>query len=71
MKTQLPAGLPVLLTEDQAAAFLQVSVPFLRKDRITKRSIPYAVIGARMLRYPVDALQKYVAARMEGGVSHV
>lgn len=58
--SNLPAVLPALLNEEQCAEFLGVSVPFLRKDRLTKKSIPTTTLGSRIVRYPVAALQRLI-----------
>jgi hypothetical protein len=60
---------PACLTLDEhgASRALGVSVHFLRKDRRTKREVPFFRIGDRVL-YSYERLQAMVRARVEGGV---
>jgi excisionase family DNA binding protein len=43
---------PNAWTTEQAAEFLGVSVEFLRRDRVTKRRIPFCKIGRRCVYDP-------------------
>jgi hypothetical protein len=54
------------LDEHAAAHVLGVSVYYLRKDRRTKRLIPFSRIGDRVV-YRLERLQETVAALEEGG----
>lgn len=59
---------PIALTEKQTAAQLNVSVFWLRKDRRTKRTIPFYRIGDRV-RYDLETVRQSLLARTEGGKS--
>lgn len=49
-----PKPLPVLtVNETECAKATSLSLPFLRKDRITDRRIPFIKIGARVM-YDLD-----------------
>lgn len=54
-----------LLTEQEAAAFLNCSVAFLRRCRLFKTGPPYAKLG-RLVRYRLEDLTAYIAANLEG-----
>lgn len=61
------ANVPRLtVSEFDAAEALGVSVYFLRKDRRTKRIIPFSRIGDRVV-YNVDRLRATLCALEEGG----
>jgi O-acetyl-ADP-ribose deacetylase (regulator of RNase III) len=62
-----PTIQPALLTEEQAAVYLGVSAIFLRKDRHGKRTVPFTTIGARIVRYPVSALQRLIESNLVSG----
>ena len=57
---------PVALTEKQTAAQLNISVFWLRKDRRTKRNIPFYRIGD-LVRYDLETVRQSLLARTEGG----
>lgn len=48
------------LTTEQAAKFLNVSVPFLERDRWAGARIPFVKVGARAVRYDLRVLQQYL-----------
>lgn len=58
----------LVIDEHAMAQALSVSVGFLRKDRITKRQIPFYKIG-KSVRYDLETVRKCLAARQEGGAA--
>ena len=58
---------PILIDEIAAAEALGVSVHFLRKDRRTKRIIPFVKLGDAV-RYSPQALVVAMASLSRGGV---
>ena len=64
MTTATPA--PIAVDETIAAPALGVSVGFLRKDRRTKKLIPFFRIGTSV-RYNLDRCREALLAREEGG----
>lgn len=54
------------LTEKELASALSMSVSFLRKDRITRRIIPFYRIGDS-IRYDVDRVKAALLKLEEGG----
>jgi len=54
------------LDDAGAAALLGVSIAFLRKDRITKRCVPFTRVGGRVLYNP-DSRRAMLAANEVGG----
>jgi hypothetical protein len=56
----------LLVDENEAAAMLGVSVSFMRKDRRTKRLIPFVKLGVRVL-YSPERVQRALHALEEGG----
>ena len=61
---------PRLLTEEQAATYLGVSRPFLRKSRIDGNRVNHAdappfIRAGRMIRYSVDDLNAWIVAHRE------
>ena len=65
VQTHTPCS-PVALNEKQAAAQLNISVFWLRKDRRTKRIIPFYRIGD-LVRYDLETVRQSLLARTEGG----
>ena len=55
---------PLLLDEKEAAAALNVSVGLIRKMRSHHQGPPAIKVGARLVRYPFDALQAYIARQL-------
>ena len=55
-----------LLSDDQLAPILNVSVGFLRKDRRTKRRLPFIRLGDRIL-YDLDRVRAALLELEEGG----
>lgn len=49
-----------LLTEKQAAEILQVSTRTLQSWRMTGEGPKHLVMGARLVRYPQDELEKWL-----------
>ncbi len=60
---QLPR---IAVDEKQIAAAIGMSVGFLRKDRQTKRQIPFYRIGG-CIRYDLNRVREALAAVEEGG----
>ena len=64
-----PAGVGRLaLTESELAADLALSLSWLRKDRQTKRRLPYFKIGGAV-RYNRDRVLQALTRMEEGGVT--
>ena len=57
---------PIAVTEIELAKVIGMSVHFLRKDRITKRLIPYYRIGDS-IRYDLDRVRDALMKLEEGG----
>lgn len=57
---------PRLLTDDELAPILRVSPSFLRRDRVTRQSIPFVRIGDRCL-YELETVLAHVKASTVGG----
>jgi excisionase family DNA binding protein len=49
-----------LLTTEQAAEYLGVSVAFLERDRWAGARVPFIKIGARAVRYRLGDLEQYI-----------
>jgi len=49
-----------LLTTEQAAEYLNVSMSFLEKDRWRGANITYVVLGTRTVRYLKSVLEEYL-----------
>jgi len=49
-----------LLTTQQAAEFLGVSVAFLERDRWAGARVPYIKVGSRAVRYQQSDLEQYI-----------
>ena len=58
---------PIAVDETEAAKAIGLSIHFLRRDRRTKRLIPFYRIGDRVL-YNLDRVREALAACEEGGV---
>jgi hypothetical protein len=56
----------VAVTESEIARAYSVSIDFLRKDRRTKRLIPFFRMG-RAIRYDLDRVREALIKREEGG----
>lgn len=63
-----PEIAPLAVDEKAAAQALNVSIGWLRKDRRTKRLIPFYRLGA-CVRYSPDSIRKALADLQEGGVA--
>jgi len=61
--TPLP---PIAVNEESIAAAMGLSVFFLRKDRQTKRRIPFYRIGGA-IRYNPETVRQALALMQEGG----
>ncbi len=57
----------IAVPDSELAKLLNVSVAFLRKDRIRKRTIPFYRVG-NLVRYDVDLVRRTLLARQEGGL---
>lgn len=56
-----------LIVDDKTIAeLIGMSVPWVRKDRRTKRLLPFFRLGDRV-RYDVATVRKALLARVEGG----
>ena len=64
-RTSAPIG-PGLCDEQQTAAFLGLSVSFLREDRRGDRVIPFIRIGAKTVRYNIPDVMHALKAVTEG-----
>jgi excisionase family DNA binding protein len=53
------------LTIKEAASYIGMSVGFLRKN-VRLRSVPYARLGSKALRFDRDALDAWISARSCG-----
>jgi excisionase family DNA binding protein len=51
-----------LLTTEQAAEFLGVSVAFLERDRWAGARVPFIKVGSRAVRYKQSDLEQYIDA---------
>lgn len=61
-----PTDLPVIADDKQIAEIIRMSLPWVRKDRSTKRILPFFRVG-RAVRYDVPTVRKAFLSRMEGG----
>jgi hypothetical protein len=62
----LPNEIPLIVDDKKIAEVIGMSVPWVRKDRATKRIIPFFRLGD-CVRYDVQTVLKAFHARMEGG----
>ena len=53
-----------LLTSQQAAEYLGVSLAFLERDRWAGAKVPFVKVGARAVRYRKADLDQYVESRL-------
>jgi predicted DNA-binding transcriptional regulator AlpA len=58
---------PLIVDDKKIAEILGMSLPWVRKDRITKRTLPFFRLGGKAVRYDVETVRKAFLARMEGG----
>ncbi len=58
-----------LLTTQEAARFLCVSVAFLERDRWAGARIPFVQIGQRAVRYRQTDLDSYIEANIKCSTS--
>lgn len=56
-----------IVDDKQIAVVIGMSTAWVRKDRATKRLIPFFRVGD-CVRYDVDTVRKAFMSRMEGGV---
>ena len=68
MENELKPRFLSAITDLEMAKLIGMSVGFLRKDRITKRLIPYFKIGDS-IRYNPERVMQALAALEEGGPS--
>ena len=66
MQQALPSP-RIAVSETELAAALGISVPFLRKDRRTKRLIPFYKLGDRVL-YNLERVREALDSLEEGGI---
>ena len=64
--TQVTKPSPIAIDETRLAEALGMSVHFLRKDRRTKRLIPFYRLGGS-IRYNLNSVTHALAACEEGG----
>jgi hypothetical protein len=57
---------PFAVDDKKIAVLIGMSLGWVRKDRATKRTIPFFRIGDSV-RYDVDTVRGVMRARMEGG----
>lgn len=58
-----------LMTPEQVAEYLGISVETLNVWRCTKRyNLPYVKAG-RLVRYRVEDVEAFIASRMQGGAA--
>jgi predicted DNA-binding transcriptional regulator AlpA len=55
------------LDDIEVAKLIKMSLPWVRKDRATKRILPFFRIG-RSIRYDAATVLKAVQSRTEGGL---
>lgn len=56
-----------LMTPEQVAEYLGISIETLNVWRCTKRyNLPYVKAG-RLVRYPIEDVETFVASRVHGG----
>lgn len=58
-----------LLTTQQAASFLSVSMAFLERDRWAGARIPFIKVGSRAVRYRQADLDFYIQSHMRQSTS--
>lgn len=58
-----------LLSTKDAARFLGVSATFLERDRCYDAEIPFVRVGARAVRYEIDALEAFVRSHIRKSTS--
>lgn len=66
MLNQAPETTRIALTDKEVAVALGMSLAWVRKDRLTKRVLPFYRIGD-CVRYDVDVVRKTLMRSMEGG----
>lgn len=60
-----------LLTTQQAAEYLGVSVAFLERDRWAGARVPFIKVGSRAVRYQLNDLEQYVQSCRRRSTSEV
>lgn len=60
-----------LLTTEEAANFLGVSMAFLERDRWAGARVPFIKVGSRAVRYRREDLEAYVQSRVRKSTSQV
>jgi hypothetical protein len=58
----------LIVDEKTIAEIIGMSLPWVRKDRRTKRLLPFFRLGDR-IRYDVPTVRKALLARTEGGAA--
>jgi hypothetical protein len=58
--------IPLIVDDKKIAEILGMSLPWVRKDRATKRLVPFFRVGD-CIRYDVPTVRKAFLSRMEGG----
>ena len=58
-----------LLTTREAAAYLDVSMAFLERDRWAGARIPFIKVGSRAVRYRLTDLDAYLDAQVRWSTS--
>jgi len=60
-----------LLTTQETAEFLNVSVAFLERDRWQGALIPFIKIGRRSIRYDLKILENYIKTNTKNSTSEL
>lgn len=63
---QTRSDLPLIVDDKTIAELIGMSLHWVRKDRITKRLLPFFRVGGSV-RYDVPTVRKALLARSEGG----
>lgn len=58
-----------LLTTEEAANFLGVSMAFLERDRWAGARVPFIKVGSRAVRYRREDLETYIQSRVRKSTS--
>jgi hypothetical protein len=66
--TQSKDGLQLIVNDKTLAELIGMSLPWVRKDRRTKRLLPFFRLGGS-IRYDVPTVRKALLARSEGGAA--
>jgi hypothetical protein len=59
---------PLIVDDKTIAELIGMSLPWVRKDRRTRRILPFFRLGKR-IRYDLPTVRKALLARSEGGAA--